>query len=83
MNPTYKHGIGRFPHSAEARRFCKAKPLAAQIGVCSKTLFRWADEGKIHRHKLNARVVLFEEAEIYRFIDSARIPTNLDKKAAV
>jgi hypothetical protein len=55
------------------RRFSKAKPIAARLGICTRTLFRWADAGLIARHKINARVVLFDEAEVVALIDSARI----------
>ncbi len=54
-------------------RYSKAKPLAAKIGVCAKSLFRWADAGAISRFKLNARVVLFDEAEVERYIQSSRV----------
>lgn len=54
-------------------KFSKAKTIAERLGVCSRTIFRWADEGKIARHKINARVVLFNEAEVLTLIQSARI----------
>lgn len=44
-------------------KFSKAKTIAERLGVCSRTIFRWAAEGKIARQKINARVVLFNEAE--------------------
>jgi len=46
------------------RKFSKAKSIADRLGVCSRTIFRWADAGKITRHKINARVMLFDEAEV-------------------
>lgn len=55
------------------RRFSKANPIASRLGICTRTLFRWADAGLIARHKINARVVLFDEAEVIALIDSARI----------
>ena len=55
------------------RKFSKAKSIAARLGVCPRTIFRWADTGKIARHKTNARVVLFDEAEVAALIDSARV----------
>ena len=55
------------------RRFSKAKSIAGRLGICPRTIFRWADAGKISRHKINARVVLFDDAEVVAFIDSARI----------
>jgi hypothetical protein len=58
---------------ARVRTFSKAKPIAARLGICPRTLFRWANDGKIARHKINARVVLFDEAEIVTFIESTRV----------
>jgi hypothetical protein len=53
--------------------FSKAKEIARKLGICPRTVFRWADDGKITRHKINARVVLFDEAEIISLIESARV----------
>jgi hypothetical protein len=58
-----------------ARKFSKARSLAERLGICPRTIFRWADAGKITRHKINARVVLFDESEINALIDSARTTT--------
>ncbi len=55
------------------RRFSKARPLAARLGIHPKTIFRWADSGLIHRHKVNARIVLFDDAEVMAFIEKARV----------
>lgn len=55
------------------RRFTKAKALAVRLGVCPRTLFRWADAGLITRHKINARVVLFDEGEVAAMLESSRI----------
>ena len=55
------------------RRFSKAKAIAGRLGICPRTLFRWADAGKITRHKINSRVVLFDDAEVVAFIESARV----------
>lgn len=55
------------------RRFSKAKSIAGRLGICPRTLFRWADAGKITRHKINSRVVLFDDAEVIALIDSARV----------
>ncbi|MEO7799108.1 MAG: hypothetical protein ABIY47_15445 [Opitutaceae bacterium] len=59
--------------NATLRQFSKAKVVAKKLGVCTRTIFRWADEGKITRHKINSRVVLFDEAEGYALLESARI----------
>lgn len=56
-----------------ARRFSKARALAGRLGICPRTIFRWADQGLITRHKINARVVLFDDSEVEAFIVSARV----------
>jgi predicted DNA-binding transcriptional regulator AlpA len=56
-----------------SRKFCKARTIADRLGLCPKTIFRWANNGKIARHKINARVVLFDEAEVIAFVESARV----------
>lgn len=56
-----------------ARKFSKARSIAKRLGICPRTIFRWADAGKIARHKINARVVLFDENEVAAFIESARV----------
>ena len=53
--------------------FNKAKVIAQKLGVCPRTIFRWADEGRITRHKINARVVLFDESEIAALVQAARV----------
>lgn len=55
------------------RRFSKAKVVANRLGLCPRTIFRWADSGKLTRHKVNARVVLFDEAEVEKLLESARV----------
>jgi len=60
-------------NASTMRRFSKAKSLAVRLDICPRTIFRWADQGRITRHKVNARVVLFDEAEVVAFIESARI----------
>lgn len=61
---------------APERVFCKANRLAERYGIHSKTIFRWADAGLIHRRKINARVCLFDQAEVERFIDSCRVSST-------
>jgi predicted site-specific integrase-resolvase len=62
--------------SGTLKRFSKARTIAGRLGVCPRTIFRWADSGKITRHKINSRVVLFDEAEIADLIRAARIESN-------
>jgi hypothetical protein len=59
--------------TAEPKKFSKARPLAERIGVSAKTLFRWADAGLIARHKINARIVLFDTAEVAAYVQSCRV----------
>ena len=58
------------------RRFSKAKAIAERLGVCPRTIFRWADDGKLARHKINARVVLFDEAEVLALLHAAKISAS-------
>jgi predicted DNA-binding transcriptional regulator AlpA len=73
--------IRRSPAGSEsgagARRFRKARPLAANLGISPKTIFRWADAGRIHRFKLNPRLVLFDVDEINQLIEEARVGAPL------
>jgi len=55
------------------RKFSKAKPLAGRLGIHPKTVMRWADAGLIHRFKVSARTVLFDETEVMAFIEKARV----------
>lgn len=55
------------------RRFSKARSLAERSIACPRTLFRWADAGLITRHKINARVVLFDEVEVVALLEGSRI----------
>ena len=64
-----------------ARNFSKARVLAERLGICPRTIFRWADAGKITRHKINARVVLFDESEITSLLAGSRIATAGRSKA--
>ncbi len=69
---TYAAAAGK-TEAAGVRKFTKARPLAARLGINAKTIFRWADAGKISRFKVNDRVVLFDDAEVTAFIESARV----------
>ena len=64
------------------RKFSKAKSIADRLGISSRTIFRWADAGKIPRHKINARVVLFDEADVVAFIEGARVGCRLRERAS-
>ena len=58
--------------SVHLRQFIKHKVAAARIGVHVRTVMRWAGSGAIHRYKLNARLLLFDEAEIVAMIEQSR-----------
>ena len=75
MNPTNRAHPARPPQAdpQPLRRFSKARTLSSRLGICPRTIFRWADQGMITRHKINARVVLFDEAEVVAFIEAARV----------
>jgi predicted DNA-binding transcriptional regulator AlpA len=55
------------------RKFIKARPLAGKLGLCPRTIFRWADAGHIHRFKINERVVHFDENEVMAFVQASRV----------
>jgi hypothetical protein len=74
MNTSKSRSVQVAPFAGvHVRQFSKAKTIAEKLGVCPRTIFRWADDGRIARHKINARVVLFDEAEVLALIESARI----------
>jgi len=56
-----------------AHCFNKAKAIARRLGVHPRTIFRWADDGKLARHKINARVVLFDEHEVEALLLGSRV----------
>ena len=64
-----------------ARKFSKACSIAEHLGICPRTIFRWTDAGKINRHKINARVVLFEESEVLTLLDSAKVERDSSRFA--
>lgn len=57
-------------------QFLKARAIAARLNVSTKTVHRWAAAGHFGIHKLNARIVLFDLAEVMRFVESARVGGN-------
>jgi excisionase family DNA binding protein len=56
-----------------ARKFSKARSIAERLGISPRTIFRWADAGKIARYKINHRVVLFSEVEVLAYVESGGI----------
>jgi hypothetical protein len=62
------------PSNLVLRKFSKAAVIAQKVGMtCTKTIFRWAQAGHITPHRINQRVVLFDEAEVARFIASSSV----------
>jgi len=44
------------------------------VGVtCTKTIFRWSQASHITPHRINQRVVLFDKAEVARFIANSSL----------
>lgn len=50
--------------------------LADAASVCCHTIARWEKRGLIRPLKINARVVRYEDAEVQRFLASAKVGTN-------
>ncbi|MCF3651768.1 helix-turn-helix transcriptional regulator [Synoicihabitans lomoniglobus] len=55
------------------RQFLKARPLADRLGINPRTLFRWAESGRISKFKIHQRLVVFDVAEVERLIEDSRI----------
>jgi hypothetical protein len=53
--------------------FTRAKALAKKLGIHHLTLARWADEGRVSRYKVNDRVVLYDEGEVFDMIRSTKV----------
>lgn len=82
MNSITAPKIPKPTDGGPARRFSKARPLAARFGICPRTLFRFADRGLLHRFKLNARVVVFAEDEVEALFEAARVSTTANTTKA-
>ncbi len=59
-----------------AHCFNKAKTIAHRLGVHPRTIFRWTDDGRLARHKINARVVLFDEQEVEALLLGSRVESR-------
>ncbi len=68
-----KHNSAAHENSSGRFKFIPAKTAATILNVHPKTILRWADSGLIHRHKINARVVLFDEAEVIALIKRSKV----------
>lgn len=66
------------PNSAvdTAPQFLKARAVAQRLNVSTKTIHRWSSAGYFKAHKLTQRVVVFDFAEVLRFVTSARVNGN-------
>ncbi|QYM78358.1 hypothetical protein K0B96_13780 [Horticoccus luteus] len=62
--------VERLPHGTFVAR--RAEVNVENLGACS-TLFRWADAGKIVRHKINAHLPLSDEAAIVSLAQGVRV----------
>lgn len=61
------------PNTHETRKFSKARELSRRLGLCPKTIARWGAAGKIAAYKLNSRVVLFNDEEVFAFVTAAKV----------
>lgn len=59
-------------------QYMKARAVARRFGLCKRTVFRLADAGKLHRHKLGERAVFFELAEVEALFAASRIGGETD-----
>lgn len=57
---------------AEGADFAPAKLIALRVGLSSKTIHRWAKDGRIDRFKINARLTLFDSRQVREFIRAQR-----------
>ena len=60
----------------------KAKDIATRLGCCARTVHRYANAGLISRHKLNARVVLYELSQVLAVVDAAKIGPHGNERAS-
>lgn len=52
--------------------FLRTRPLAIRLGVSPRTVRAWAAAGKLTRHVVNPRVVLFDTREVADLLASSR-----------
>lgn len=72
MKPTSRHPPDDL-NPATSQKFAKSRPLAAQVGISSRTLRRWADAGLIGRHLVGRRTALYDIEEVIKFVRSSRV----------
>jgi excisionase family DNA binding protein len=58
-------------HSQEKETFSKVGVIAARLGVCTRTVKRWANEGRIRRYKVTSRTVLYSEQDVAAILSKA------------
>jgi hypothetical protein len=54
-----------------ARKFSKARELAKQLGLHPRTIRGWARAGKVHQYPINPRLTLYDQGEVFAFVESA------------
>ena len=64
--------------AASRRSYSKPKVIAARVGLCATTIRRWWKQGKIKGYKINPRVLLFDEEEVFRYVESAGLGVKLE-----
>jgi hypothetical protein len=64
------------PDGISALKSSKKKVVAKRLWFCTRTIFRWANDGKLARHKIYARIAPFAEADVLAFGEEARVKFN-------
>jgi hypothetical protein len=74
MKPITVSSIASLPPSSAVEfSYSKARGVAKQTGVSSRTIHRWAEAKLISRRVINARVILYSVQEVQAFIEKARV----------
>ncbi|WP_454232050.1 helix-turn-helix transcriptional regulator [Mycolicibacterium fortuitum] len=63
---------GPYEDSTTQPRWATKEQAAEHLGVSAKTIIRWADEGRIRRHRFGPRLIRFDLNEI----DAMSTPTS-------
>ena len=64
-----------------SKEFLNIKELSEYLSVKTKTLYAWAESGKIPAHKLNG-ALRFKISEIREFVESGKVAVKDPKRDA-
>uniref|UniRef100_A0A8H2JHV5 DNA-binding protein n=1 Tax=Mycolicibacterium mucogenicum DSM 44124 TaxID=1226753 RepID=A0A8H2JHV5_MYCMU len=68
--------------AAPTPRWATKEQAAQHIGVSTKTLIRWADTGRVRRHRFGPRLIRFDLNEIDAMATTTSSPATTSQKAA-